>query len=154
MLKQDVNVALHHFLRLCVPLALSSSIWGAENALAAPKPNARSWLAHKTLKSSPPSTSSGQRPTPLPERERGARTPKSALVPLLPLWEKGLGDEGDLFWQPTSARSFAITHAVVQLQGLDVPIPRVKGTATVPLKLLEKSQVYTTSIMANSPSPF
>jgi predicted aspartyl protease len=82
-LKQK-NVALHHFWGLCVPLALGSSILAAENALAAPKPN---------------------------------------------------------------ARSFPITHAVVQLQGLDVPAPHVKGTATVPLKALEKSQVYTTSVM-------
>lgn len=41
----------------------------------------------------------------------------------------------------------AVSHAVVQLQGLDVPVPRVKGTATVPLKVLEKSLVYTTPVM-------
>ena len=80
MLKRDVNVALHSLLGLCMPLALSSSLWAAENTLAAPQPN-------------------------------------------------------------------AVSHAVVQLQGLDVPIPQVKGTATVPLKLLEKSQVYTTPVM-------
>jgi predicted aspartyl protease len=41
----------------------------------------------------------------------------------------------------------AVTHAVVQLQGLDVPVPKVKGTATVPLKVLDKSQVYSTTVM-------
>lgn len=79
MLKRDVNVALHNWLGLCLRLALISSVWAVEHALAAPIPN-------------------------------------------------------------------AVSHAVVQLQGLDVPVPRVKGTATLPLKVLEKSQVYTTPI--------
>jgi hypothetical protein len=65
--------------------------------------NRRSWLTDKTLRPSPP--------TPLPERERGARTPKFALVPLLPLWEKGLGDEGDLFCQSTSRRSLLFLYS-------------------------------------------
>jgi predicted aspartyl protease len=43
----------------------------------------------------------------------------------------------------------AVTHAVVQLQGLNVPIPQVKGTATVPLKVLEKSQVYFTTVIVD-----
>jgi predicted aspartyl protease len=41
----------------------------------------------------------------------------------------------------------AVNHAVVQLQGLNVAVPQVKGAATVPLKLLEKSQVYSTTVM-------
>jgi predicted aspartyl protease len=41
----------------------------------------------------------------------------------------------------------AVTHAVVQLQGLDVPVPKVRGAATVPLKVLDKSQVYSTTVM-------
>jgi predicted aspartyl protease len=79
MLKRDVNVALHHWLGLCLRLVLISSVWAVEHALATPSSN-------------------------------------------------------------------PVSHAVVQLQGLDVPVPRVKGTATVPLKVLEKSQVYTTPI--------
>jgi predicted aspartyl protease len=39
------------------------------------------------------------------------------------------------------------THAIVQLQGLAVPLPHVKGTATVPLKVLEKTQVYSATVM-------
>ncbi len=35
-------------------------------------------------------------------------------------------------------------HAIVQLKGLDVPRPRVKGTATMPLKVLDQTQVFTT----------
>ncbi|WP_404786597.1 retroviral-like aspartic protease family protein [Altericista sp. CCNU0014] len=38
------------------------------------------------------------------------------------------------------------TRAIVQLQGLEVPAPRVKGTATVPIKMLEKTQVYTAAV--------
>jgi predicted aspartyl protease len=41
----------------------------------------------------------------------------------------------------------AVNHAVVQLQGLNVALPKVKGTATVPLNLLDKSQVYSTAVM-------
>jgi predicted aspartyl protease len=41
----------------------------------------------------------------------------------------------------------AVNHAVVQLQGLNVAVPQVKGTATVPLNLLDKSQVYSTTVM-------
>ncbi len=37
----------------------------------------------------------------------------------------------------------------MQLQGLGIPVPRVKGTATVPLKMLERSQVYTTPVMVD-----
>jgi hypothetical protein len=58
------------------------------------------WLSDKTLRPSSP--------TPLPERERGARSLKATLVPLLPLWEKGLGDEGDVFCQPTRDISLGI----------------------------------------------
>jgi predicted aspartyl protease len=52
-------------------------------------------------------------------------------------------------FEKTIARpnSNAVTHAVVQLQGLDIPVPKVKGTATVPLKVLDKSQVYSTTVM-------
>lgn len=49
----------------------------------------------------------------------------------------------------------ANTHAIVQLQGLDVPLPRVKGTATVTLKALEKTQVYTVTVrVGNLPRQF
>jgi predicted aspartyl protease len=52
-------------------------------------------------------------------------------------------------FEKTIARpnSNAVTHAVVQLQGLDVPVPKVKGAATVPLKVLDKSQVYSATVM-------
>jgi predicted aspartyl protease len=53
-------------------------------------------------------------------------------------------------WQSQSLATLqhnAVSYAVVQLQGLNVPVPKVKGTATVPLKVLEKSQVYSTTVM-------
>jgi predicted aspartyl protease len=43
----------------------------------------------------------------------------------------------------------AVSHAVVQLQGLNVPRPQVKGGAIVPLKVLDKSQVYSATVMVD-----
>jgi apolipoprotein N-acyltransferase len=43
-------------------------------------------------------------PSPLPRRERGQETSLYAPAPLLPTWEKGLGDEGS----PRSPHSFAL----------------------------------------------
>jgi hypothetical protein len=49
------------------------------------------WLTDKTHKPSPQ--------TPLPTWERGFESTYSFLTPLLPLWEKGLGDEGKKVYQ-------------------------------------------------------
>jgi Aspartyl protease len=35
------------------------------------------------------------------------------------------------------------TAAIVQLKGLNVPPPKVKGSATLPLKVLDQAQVFT-----------
>jgi predicted aspartyl protease len=57
---------------------------------------------------------------------------------------------GSWTWQSQSLATLhhnVVSYAVVQLQGLNVPVPKVKGTATVSLKVLEKSQVYSTTVM-------
>jgi predicted aspartyl protease len=62
---------------------------------------------------------------------------------------------GNIVQSQTVHQAAANTHAIVQLQGLDVPAPRVKGTATVPLKVLEKTQVYTATVrVGNLPRQF
>jgi predicted aspartyl protease len=45
--------------------------------------------------------------------------------------------------QVASAENFTPVDAIVQLQGLDVPPAQVKGSDTIPLKVLEQTQVYT-----------
>ncbi len=51
------------------------------------------WLTDKTQQT--------LTPTPLPERERGFEPSVTFLVSLLPLWEKGLRDEGARFCEST-----------------------------------------------------
>lgn len=45
---------------------------------------------------------------------------------------------------PHTQSDFNNVRAIVQLQGLDVPKPRVKGSGTLTLKVLEQTQVFTT----------
>jgi predicted aspartyl protease len=45
---------------------------------------------------------------------------------------------------PLDKSDFNNVHAIVQLQGLDVPKPQVKGSGTLTLKVLDRTQVFTT----------
>jgi predicted aspartyl protease len=73
------------------------------------------------------------------------------LLCALSVWSLG----GRIAKSQAGSQAAAHTHAIVQLQGLDVPIPRVKGTAQVPIKVLEKTQVYSTAVMVgNLPRQF
>ncbi len=72
---------------------------------------------------------------------------------LLCAWSVWIG--GNIAQSQTVLQAVANTHAIVQLQGLNVPLPRVKGTATVAITVLEKTQVYTATVMVgNLPRQF
>ncbi|HEY9827760.1 MAG TPA: retropepsin-like aspartic protease [Stenomitos sp.] len=64
---------------------------------------------------------------------------------------------GNLCWPTRAEVRHSLPHAgaIVQLQGLDVPQPRVKGAATLSLQRLEQTQVFTTvGMLSYLPSRF
>ncbi len=84
------------------PLRIDDPIIGM-GAVSAPLTD--TWLTDKTQKT--------LTPTPFPERERCSEPSVTSLASLLPLWEKGLRDEGARFCQSPRTDTLSSYYSVL-----------------------------------------